>query len=97
LAVVAAVALSGAASAQSVSIERHDNMGSQRMMRGERVETTTRTHVREPRVTGTIVHGKSAMAPGQRKKMLHVQTGRKAMEMDHMKPAHGGASVTIRH
>jgi hypothetical protein len=94
LAVVATLTLSGSAWAQSVTIERHDSMRSDRVMRAERVERTDRLRVREPRVTGTVTGGKSMMAPGQRKKVLRVQTGREAMEEDDLKPSRRG-SITI--
>ncbi len=90
LAVVAALSFSGAASAQSLTIERHDNLRGDRVMRSERIE---RMEVRTPRVTSsTKLRGKSAMAPGQIKRSG--ETGREAMERTLRKPVRN-SSVTI--
>lgn len=88
LAVVAALSISGAASAQSVTIERHDNLRGDRVMRSERIE---RLEVRQPRVTRTKLRGKSAMAPGQIKRPG--ETGREAMERTSRQPVR---STTVR-
>jgi hypothetical protein len=92
LAVIAAVTLSGAASAQSVTIERHDNMRGDRVMRSESVQRMDRVQVREPRVTGTV---RTHIPPGQLKKQLRMKTGREAMESNqYHKP---GATIELRH
>jgi hypothetical protein len=93
LAAAVALTLGGAASAQSFTIERHDSMRGDRVMRSERVERMDRMEVREPRSTGTV---RRHIPPGQLKKQLGVQTGREAMESQpYVRPGRG-ATIEFR-